>query len=310
MKIWLPEELYFMRNGNLPQKKNESSFTDKTVVISGSTSGVGKATLFEFVRNGANVVMVARNESKAEQVKQEVFKKYNREIDLIIADFSDFDQVRKAANDILENYNTIDLLINSVGIHTTKRLYNKDGIEMSFCVNHLSVFLFTVLLIPRLKENPSSRIIQVNSEGHRVNGLRIKDVNFKRRLYTGLRGYGQSKVAQLFTVYELAKRLEDSGVTINAMHPGAVKSNIGGNNGFLYRFWAKYVLVHTLKDPIISAESIYYLGTSQEMKGISGKFYHLTVLEKPAWHALKVKKQQPIWELSLKMVGLPIDWEV
>lgn len=310
MKIWLPEELKFLTNPLLPQSKSTISFKDKTVIISGSTSGVGKATLIEFAKYGAHIVMVVRNEEKARKVKEEVKSLYDVQIDIIICDFSDFDSVRSAANEILEKYSKVDVLINSVGIHSTRKIYTKDNIESCFMVNHLSIFLFTVLLIPKLKENSHARIIQVNSEGHRFNGLRIKDVNFKRRIYTGLKGYGQSKVAQLYTVYELAERLKDSNVTINAMHPGAVKSSIGSNNGVLYRLWYKLVTQHFLKDAKISGESIYYLATSEELKEVSGKFFNLTILEKPAWHAVKKHKQKPIWDLTLELCKLPEDLEV
>ena len=310
MKIWLPEELKFLTNGSLPQAKSVISSKGKIVIISGSTSGVGKAALYEFAKQEAHLVMVIRNKDKADKLIQEVQSQYDVNIDVIICDFSDFDSVRNAAKQIIEKYEKIDILINSVGIHTTRKIYTKDGIEMSFMVNHLSVFLFTVLLIPKLKENEQSRIIQVNSEGHRFNGLRIKDVNFRRRIYTGLKGYGQSKVAQLYTMYELSKRLKGTNVTINAMHPGAVKSGIGSNNGFLYRMWYKLVTQRFLKDSKISGDALYYLATSKELENVSGKFFNLTILEKPAWHAVKKHKQKPIWDLSLKMCNLPHDLEV
>ncbi len=310
MKIWLPEELKFLINPRLPQSKSTVSFENKTVIISGSTSGVGKATLMEFAKYGSHLVMVVRNEEKAKKVIEEVVSKYDVQIDIVLCDFSDFDSIRNAAKEIQSKYKKIDVLINSVGIHSTRKIYTKDNIELSFMVNHLSVFLFTVLLIPRMKENVHSRIIQVNSEGHRFNGLRIKDVNFRRRIYTGLKGYGQSKVAQLYTVYELAERLEGSSVTINAMHPGAVKSSIGSNNGLLYRLWYKLFTQHFLKDSKISGESIYYLSTSDELKDVSGKFFDLTILEKPAWHAVKKRKQKPIWDLTLELCKLPQDLEV
>jgi NAD(P)-dependent dehydrogenase (short-subunit alcohol dehydrogenase family) len=305
IKKLLPEELYFMVNGFEKQKTSDVNMQGKTVVISGSSSGVGLEALKQFAAKNANIVMVVRNLEKSTIIKNQILDEFKCNIDIIIADFSDFDSVKKAANEILQNYKTIDVLINSVGIHSTKKRLNKDGFEMGFVVNHLSVFLFTQLLLDRLKESSPSRIIQVNSEGHRFNGLKINDVNFEKRIYTGLRSYGQSKVAQLYTMYEMSKRLEGTGVTINAMHPGAVKSHIGYNNGFLYRFYAKYILKHFLKNPVISGKAIFYLATSKEMENVSGNFYNLTIKEKPAWHAVKInKKGMPIWNLSMKMTGL------
>lgn len=305
MKIWLPEELEFMRNGKLPHKKTEEKMDGKTVVISGGTSGVGLETVKQLAKGNAHIVMLARNEEKAKKIKEEIQESYKVKIDILLADFSKLNDVRKVAKEILEKYNKIDVLINSVGIHNTKKKINEDGIEMVFCVNHISVFLLTKLLLDRLKESAPSRIIQINSEGHRFNGLRVKDYNFRRRIYTGLRGYGQAKCAQLYTVWELADQLKGTGVTINAVHPGEVRTNIGSNNGFLYRWFLNNVTWHFLKDPVISGESIYYHAASSEMKEVTGKFFNLTTQEKPAWHALKrEKKGMPVYNLSMKLSGL------
>lgn len=156
----------------------------------------------------------------------------------------------------------------------------------------------------RMLESSPSRIIQVNSEGHRFNGLNINDLNWEKRFYTGLRSYGASKTAQLLTVWELAKELEDTCVTINAMHPGGVKTNIGNDNGRLYRWFLHNVTWHFLKDPKISGDALYYLASASELSKVSGKFYNLTTLEKPADHALDKENQKKIWSLSLKMTGL------
>ncbi len=301
----LPEELMFLRNSKLEQKTTDESMEGKLSVISGSTSGVGLETLKQLASANSDIVMVSRNVEKAEKIREEILKEHPVKIDIVQADFSDLDSVRNAAKQILKTYPKIDVLINSVGIHNTKKRFNKDGIEMVFCVNHIATFLFTVLLLKRLKESAPARIIQVNSEGHRFNGLRIKDINFKRRLYTGLRSYGQSKTAQLYTVWELTERLKGSGVTINAVHPGAVKTNIGNNNGWLYRWFLHHITWHFLKEPEIAGKAMYYHAASKEMEDVSGKFFNLTIEEIPARHALKKeKKQQPVWDLSLKLAGL------
>ena len=310
MSILFPEELKFLINPRLKQEKSNVSFSGKTVVISGATSGVGKASLEEFVKHNAHVVMVARNPEKADNLIKEMKAKYKAHIDLVLCDFRDFEDIKKAAEEIKRRFAHIHVLINSVGVYQTKKEYTEDGIEVSFMVNHLGVFLFTVLLLPKLKSEQEGRIIQVNSQGHRFNGLKVKDVNFRKRIYTGLRGYGQSKVAQLYTVYELANRLKGSGVTINAMHPGAVKSNIGTTNGFLYRIWSKIFIQPFLRDPQISADAIYYLASAEELSDVSGKFFDLTIMEKPAWHAMKKDKQKQVWDLTLEMCGLNKDLEV
>jgi len=304
MKRELPDQLLFLKNRKAFQKHSDESMNGKLCVIAGSTSGVGYEALKKLAQGGANIVMVCRNEVLAKRIKAEIENQYPIFVEYYLADFSDLNQVRQAAMKILNQYPKIDILINSAGIHSTKKLYNQDGYEMVFCVNHLASFLFTQLLLKRLIESAPSRIIQVNSEGHRFNGLSINDLHWKNRIYTGLRSYGASKTAQLLTVWELNKRLENTGVTINAMHPGEVRTNIGNNNGKLYRWFLHHVTWHFLKDPKISGDALYYLASSKEMDQVSGKFFNLTIEEKPAKHALDPKKQKQIWDLSLKLTGL------
>lgn len=304
MKFKWPEELMFIKNGRAEQKKSNISMTGKTCVVSGSSSGVGKVTIERFAQYGANIVMVVRNENKALPIKKELEETYKVNVDIIIADFSDLNSVRQAAQQILDNYPKIDVLVNSAGIYSTKKQLNQDGVELVFCVNHLASFLFTMLLLDRMKESAPSRIIQVNSEGHRFGNVKIKDPNWKRRIYTGLRSYGASKSAQLYVTRELAERLQGTGVTINAMHPGAVKTNIGNNNGWLYRWYLHHVTWHFLKDPKISGEAMHYLATAEELKDTSGKFFNLTIEETPARHANKKDMQKPVWDLSMRMTGL------
>ncbi len=304
MGFKLPEQLIFMKNSKAPQKKSEESMSGKLCVISGATSGVGFEAAKALASGGANIIMIVRNESKAKAVKELLEKTYSISADYVIADFSRLGEVQAAAKIVLKKYSRIDILINSVGIHSTKKVLNEDGVEMVFCVNHLSVFLFTKLLIERMIESSPSRIIQVNSEGHRFNGLKVDDINWSKRFYTGLRSYGASKTAQLLTVWKFAEDLEGTGVTINAMHPGGVRTNIGSNNGLLYRLFLRHVTWHFLKEPQISGQAIYYLASSKDLQDVSGKFFNLTIEERPAKHALDKKLEDEIWGLSLKMTGL------
>lgn len=299
-----PEQLLFIKNSRTVQKKSDELMDGKICVVSGATSGVGYEAVKKLAAGKADIVMLVRNEKKAKAVKKELEKKYSIFVDYFIADFSDLKQVEKAVRAILDKYPRVDVLINSAGIHSTKKILNKDGYEMVFCVNHLASFLITNLLLNRLIESSPSRIIQVNSEGHRFNGLKTNDLNWEKRIYTGLRSYGASKTAQLLTVWQLAENLKGTGVTINAMHPGGVKTNIGNNNGSLYRWFLHHVTWHFLKDPKISGEAIYYLASASELSNINGKFFNLTIEEKPAKHALDSKKQEEIWNLSLEMTGL------
>ncbi|MCX6307415.1 MAG: short-chain dehydrogenase, partial [Bacteroidia bacterium] len=186
----------------------------------------------------------------------------------------------------------------------TTRQLTVDGNEAAFAVNHLASFLITSLLLKRMVESAPSRIIQVNSEGHRFNGLRLDDLNWEKRRYNGYLGYGASKTAQLMTVWALNDLLQGKGVTINAMHPGAVKSNIGTNNGILYNFFSRYLIQPGLKSPVLSGEAIYYLASSPEMEGVSGKFYNLTNEEIPAPHARNSKIGLQVFQKSIELTKL------
>ncbi|MEA5017199.1 MAG: SDR family NAD(P)-dependent oxidoreductase [Erysipelotrichaceae bacterium] len=298
----LPDELMFIKNGSAKQKRSTESMQGKLCVVSGATSGVGYEVVKQLAAGGADIVMVVRNENKAQALKDELVRDFQVMVDYFIADFSDLNQVKEAAQAILNKYSKIDVLINSAGIHSTKKVLNQEKVEMVFCVNHLAPFLLTRLLLSRIIASSPSRIIQVNSEGHRFNGLDVNDINWQKRIYTGLRSYGASKTAQLYTVWKLAEHLKDTNVTINAVHPGGVKTNIGSNNGKLYRWFLHNVTWHFLKDPKIAGEAIYYLASAKEVEKVSGKFFNLTIMEKPAKHALDKQTEEIIWDLSNKMI--------
>ena len=300
----LPDELKFIENREASQKTTTASMSGKVCVVSGSTSGVGLSAIKRLARGNAHIVMVCRNPVKAEDVRKEIITQYDVPVDVVIADFSDLGAVRRAAARLLRDYPRMDVLINSAGLHSTSRTTTKDGFETVFCVNHLAPFLLTYLLLDRLRECAPARIIQVNSEGHRFGGLDLDDLNWEHRRYAGLRGYGASKIAQLLTTWEFADRLKGSGVSINAMHPGDVRTNIGNNNGPLYRWFLHNVTWHTLKDPVISGEALYYLAAAPEMADVSGRFFHLTIDEKPAAPALEREKGRKVWDLSMGLTGL------
>lgn len=300
----LPEEIQFIENARMPQKTTTARLDGQVCVISGATSGVGYEIAKRLARAGAHLILVSRNAEKAKGVKAEINALYKTKVDLVQADFSKLDDVRSAANQILHQFPAINILINNAGIHLTKRILTAEGFETAFAVNHLASFLFTRLLLERMIETSPSRIIQINSEGHRFGGLRLDDLDWGKRRYRGLQSYGASKTAQLLTVWELADRLNGSGVTINAVHPGEVATNIGMNNGFLYRWYQKYLLFPLLKDPKISGEALYYFAAAPELNETSGKFFNQTIEEKPASHALDRIMGKRIWDISEKLTGL------
>jgi NAD(P)-dependent dehydrogenase (short-subunit alcohol dehydrogenase family) len=299
----LPEELQFIANARLPQKTTCARLDGRLCILTGATNGVGYQAAKRLAQGGARLLLVCRNCEKAARVQEELTSTYGVQVNVILADFSRLDEVREAAGNILTTYPRIDVLINNAGVHYTHRTLTAENFETVFCVNHLASFLFTRLLLERILSSAPARIIQVNSQGHRFGGLDLEDLNWERRRYNGYKAYGASKVAQLLTVWELADQLKGSSVTINAIHPGEVRSNIGMNNGLLYRLYQRYLLWWFLKDPVISGNAIYYLAAAPEMAEVSGKFFNQTIEEVPARHALDRSLGKQVWLISEKLTG-------
>jgi retinol dehydrogenase 13 len=293
-----------LRNNRKPHLRTAARLDGKLALITGATSGVGLAAARELAGCGCSLVMPARNREKAEAVAEELRSRYGCRVSCLPVDFSSLTQTRALARRLLEGPDSFDLLIHSAGVHSTRRVITDEGFELSFCVNHLAPFILTSTLLPRLVRQKEARIIYVNSQGHRFNGLNPDDLNFERRMYTGLRGYGAAKTAQLLTIWELADRLKGTRVTVNAMHPGAVKSGIGSNNGFLYRLYSSVCIQPFLKDPIISGESIRYLAAEPSLAETSGIYFNRTYPEKPAPHALDRKIGAVLWDKTLSMTGM------
>jgi retinol dehydrogenase-13 len=300
----LPEELDFISHARMVQKTTDARMDGRVCIITGATSGVGNQAAKRLAQGGAQLGLICRNREKAARVQEELQSKYGARVDVVQADFSKLSEVRDAAGTILEKYPHIDVLINNAGVHNTHRTLTEDNLETVFCVNHLASFLLTRLLLDRLVESAPSRIIQVNSQGHRFGGLDLTDLNWERRRYNGYKAYGASKVAQLLTVWELSDLLKGTGATINAMHPGEVRTNIGMNNGFLYRAYQRYLLWRVLKEAVISGNALFYLSAAQEMAEVSGKFYNQTIEEKPAPHALDRALGKRVWSISEQLAGL------
>lgn len=302
------EDLAFIKNGNAPQHKTNEPMTDKICVIAGASSGVGLEAAKKLAAGGARLLLVCRNQGKAERVKALLKNEYQNDAEIVIADFARLENVRAAAEAIAKRLDHIDVLINSAGLHSTKRRFTEDGNELVFQVNHLAPFLFTMLLMDLIRNSEQGRIIQVNSEGHRFGGLNLNDLDWRKRPYLGLRAYGASKTAQLMTVMTLAEQLKHTNVTVNAMHPGGVRTNIGSNNGWLYRAWLHGVIWHFLKEPEISGESLYYLAAAPELKHTTGRYFNLTIDEKPMPHAMDEAVRAEIWEISHRLTRLPLSF--
>ena len=297
-----PNIAAMIKNNRRDPRICTNDFKDRLVVITGATSGIGYYTARKFASHGARLLCINRNEKKSEALKAEIEKEYGVSCEYIIADLSNLNDVYSAAEKLCKINVPIDVLIHNAGIYLTRRELTPEGFDKVFVVNHLSSFVINLLLYKKLKSQEKARIILVNSEGHRFAawGLRLDDLNWEKRRYSGLKSYGSAKLAQLLSMLLFAEYFRPGGVTINALHPGAVRSESGLENGAFYRWKKKHLYDKTLRPAEISAESIYYLGVSDEIEGVTGKFFNLTTEEEPAPPALDkeaaYKFGQKVWK--------------
>jgi NAD(P)-dependent dehydrogenase (short-subunit alcohol dehydrogenase family) len=279
------------------------SLRGKTAVITGATSGIGLETARLFAEKGASLICINRNIEKSENLERELRERYGCKIQTIITDFSSLDQVRTCIETLMNLKDPLDIIIHNAGVFLTKKSFSQDKIELVFHINHISSFLINYRLKERLKNENRARIIYVNSEGHRfaLGGVHLNDLEWKWHHYSGLKSYGAAKTAQLLTMLQFNRYFSGSSVTINAMHPGNVKSNIGNNNGKWYRYMKKRLILPTAKDPVQSAKALLYLAASDEMTSLSGGFYNLTTKETPAPHAIDESQVNNVWLKSLEL---------
>ncbi len=303
----VPDILAMIRNNRLDPLVCFEEFKGKLVVISGATSGIGYFTARKYASRGANLLCINRNKEKSEALKAEIESEFKVECNYKIADLSNLQEVYQVAEELRNIITPIDVVIHNAGIFLKKRELTSEGIDKVFMVQHLSSFIINFILMEKLKSKESARIIMVNSEGHRFAawGLKMDDLNWDKRRYSGLKSYGSAKLAQLLSMIVFQEHYKDTGVTINAMHPGAVKSHTGQENGPLYRWYKKHIFDKTLRPTDVSAEALYYLGVSKELDGVNGRFFNLTKEETPAPPALDKEAANELWEKSLEFSGLP-----
>jgi retinol dehydrogenase 13 len=295
-----------IRNNRKKPKICTDDFSDKLVVITGATSGIGYATARRYAAAGANLLCINRNPEKSENLRIEIERDFGVSCNYKIADLSNLTDIFRISHELAQLESPVDVLIHNAGVYLTKREVTPDGFEKVFVVHYLSSFIMNYILMDKLKAQKKARIIMVGSEGHRFAawGLRLDDMNWDKRRYSGLKSYGSAKMAQLLSMIVFSERFQNTGITINTMHPGAVKTDTGQENGPVYRWFKRNFFDKTLKSPEISAEALYYLGVSKELDGASGKFFNLTTEEEPAPPATDREAAFELWDETLKVTGL------
>lgn len=267
----------------------------KTCVITGATSGIGRAAALELGRRGARLVLVCRDRGKAAAVAAELGG-----AGLVIADLSVQAEVRRAAAEVLALAPRLDVLVNNAGAMFQERSLTADGLERTFAVNHLAYFLLTELLLERLKASAPARVVNVASDAHTpAKGIPFDDLDGARD-YGGLARYSQSKLANILFTRELARRLEGTGVTANALHPGGVATGFAGGTtgllGFVVRLARPFMLT-----PEQGARTVVWLACAPEAAGVSGKYFAKCRERRPNRAAQDDALARRLWDESERL---------
>jgi len=275
-------------------------------LITGANSGIGKATALGLAKMGATVVLVSRDRARGEQAQSEIkAQSDNPNIDLLLADLSSQQSIRQLADDFKQRYSQLHVLINNAGVFSPRKRLTVDGIDMVFAVNQLAPFLLTNLLLDVLKASAPARIVNVSSDSHEANYLKLDDLQSEKH-YRPMRAYGQSKLALVLFTYELARRLEGTGVTANCLHPGFVATNIA-QRGLPppVRLLAKPIFLFGIS-PEQGARTSIYLASSPDVEGVTGKYFVKSVPRQSAPLTHDESLQHKLWQVCAVMTGLTL----
>lgn len=280
----------------------------KICMITGANSGIGKATALGLSELGANVVMVSRDRELGDAAMEEIKSKSGNEaVGLIVADLASQASIRQLVEDFKNQYGQLHVLINNAGIFRTKRFLTEDGIELHFAVNYLAPFLLTNLLLETLKASAPARIINVAGDYHRKATIDFDDLMSEKE-YSGGKANNQAKLGLVLFTYELARRLEGTGVTVNSLHPGAVASDSLKKDPdtssimlFLYNIMKPF-----FASPEKGAETSIYLASSPNVEGVTGKYFikKKEVDSSPESYDRTIAAR--LWEVSGELTGLSL----
>lgn len=284
--------------------KNHTSeiMKGKICMITGANSGIGKATALGLAKMGATIIMVCRNKDRGEKALEDIKKEVeNGTVDLMIADLSTQKAIHQLVKEFKERYQFLHVLINNAGVNLSRCVLTEDGIETTFAVNYLAQYLLSNLLLDVLQASSPARIVNVASS------VLAKNIDFENlngeKHYRQLNAYGQSKLAVILLTYELSRRIEGTGVTVNCLHPGYVKTNMIKN----FRKFVKYfypLIGLFMKKPKKGAKTSIYLASSSEVEGVSGKYFkkRKEVESMKAVYDEEIAKR--LWDVSIALTNL------
>lgn len=267
-------------------------------MITGANSGIGKQTAIALAKMGATIIMVSRNQERGEKALEQIKNKAkSNKVELFLSDLADQDSIRDMVKKFKNKHDKLHVLINNAGLYLSKRSTTPEGYESTLAINHLGHFLLTYLLLDTLKASAPARIINIASEAHNFAKIDFDDMNMETK-YRGVRAYANSKLYNILFTYELARRLESTGVTVNALHPGTVRTNFGKNNDekllkLLFKFFGLFMI--SAKK---GARTSIYLASSPEVKNKTGKYYAKRKERKSSEISYDRSFQERLWQIS------------
>jgi NAD(P)-dependent dehydrogenase (short-subunit alcohol dehydrogenase family) len=278
---------------------DKTDMTGKTCMITGSNSGIGKDTAIGLAEMGATIMMACRNEEKAKLAMEEIIEKTgNSSIELFLVDLSSQKQIHDLGRKYGEKNEKLDVLINNAGIVMHKRTLTVDGIEMTLAVNVLAPFLLSHVLLGVLKSSAPSRIINVSSALHNYASMKFDNLQGEKS-YTPFGVYNMSKLALNLITFEFAKKLEGTGVTMNCLHPGIIRSNLGRDMPLYYR-WAQLFF----RSPKQGARTSIYLASSPNVEGVNGKYFKNRKEAKASRESYNEENAKRLWQTCVELTNL------
>ena len=277
----------------------EAAERGKICLITGASAGIGKEMARQIARSGIIILMVSRSRERLAAAQDEIKREVPAaKTDMMVADLSSQAEIRRLASEFKNRYNRLDILINNAGVIVPSRSLTVDGIETTFAVNHLGYFLLTNLLLETIKSSPPARIVNVSSAAHKSARIDFDDLQNEKR-YSGFFVYCESKLANVLFTYELARRLEGTGVTANCFHPGAIATELFRDQNFLVRLGTQLFL----KSPARGAETGVYLATSPEVEGVTGKYFVNKHPARSNRQSYDKAAAERLWQISAELTG-------
>lgn len=284
----------------------DTDLTGRTCLVTGATDGHGKALARLLAERGGDVILHARSEAKARAVADEIAQEIGvKAPEILLADLSRPEAIDAAVEGFLASGRPLHLLVNNAGGVSLERRTTEAGLEQTFAVNYLALFRLTLGLLPRLRDSAPARIVNVSSDTYRIAKIDLDDLQLERG-YGMTKAYGQSKLAILYFTLELARRLEGTGVTVNAVDPGPVASNIGADNpGLAYRLMGPLIR-GLFPSAARAARTALWISSDPDLEDASGGYYRsLARREKPLDFDPELSAR--LWQTSLALSGLAPD---